>query len=191
MTPPTDTELMMLMDGELDPAREREVRQFVLSNQRAQETLVMLQELSSGVQSWANDCSKGDSANVLDGVMARIGQEQQGSVHPIRPKKSKLVPLLGAASVAGAATLALAAGLTLWLIPKKSLPTPTTPFAAVTLAPTVEPTAVASLARTVVTDPALGVVVDAVDFGSQQGSVFYVSSDTGTTTAVVWMADDR
>jgi Ni,Fe-hydrogenase maturation factor len=39
-------------------------------------------------------------------------------------------------------------------------------------------------------DPEPAVSIDAVDFGANAGTIFYVPSDHGTTT-VVWVSDDE
>jgi hypothetical protein len=205
---PTDLELMLFADGELDEPRREQIEEFLLSNAAARDKMAALRVVGAFVGGQADD-----APSFADAIMARIDQEgpaataRPDNVIPLHGRrapspKSERAPasgLFGRTSRAvyyfAAVAVAAAAAMTLWIRvdPQMAALPPTTaivpmspaaPGAAAALA--VEPAAVAAL------DPEVGVEVAAVDFGTRSGTVFYVQGDDaapGATTTVVWVND--
>ncbi|AUX25877.1 hypothetical protein SOCEGT47_064300 [Sorangium cellulosum] len=211
--PPTDLELMLYVDGELDEARHRQVEEHVLHDPSCRAKVAGLLAAGDMVREGALSSSAADG--IAERVMARI-REGQGEVAEdaggaaarplaapppaepprIRPVRrspandnARAIFALTALAVAAAAAL-MVWGRTEAEPPSAALPTPApvevlAPRAATTSEPAAPPSAEGAL------EP--GVEVAAVDFGARMGTIFYVPREavaSGPTTAVVWLSDD-
>lgn len=186
---PTDLELMLYADGELEGERLAAVEAYLADDEGAQRKMVAMGIVSSAVREQALDAAKGakKADDIVDLVMGSIAAEpKQAEKKPeATPVPSRRKPandnargLMVIAAIAAAA----AAALLLW-----------------GRGP-VDHGGVASgrSAAPALTAPAPldhiehGVEVSAVDFGAQTGAVFYVPSDNAeaVTTTVVWLSDD-
>lgn len=207
--PPTDLELMMYVDGELDPAREHEVRQALLRDGTLRSKVSAL-ELSASILR-ENVESSTSGFDLTDAVMAQIAVDVSTKQDPrdAAPGSLEALPSAGVDATAGlgsrapsndnargifalaALAVAAAAGLLIWgrMAPDASHPS-NAPVAMVTTAeeapmaatptPPTEP-------RPAATDEAeegdteVGVEVAAVDFGTRIGTIFYVPTEAATS----------
>lgn len=208
MNKPTDMELMLFADGELDEPRRGQVEAYLQSNSAARDKLAALRIVGAFVEGQADD-----APSLTDAIMGRIEQDAPAPVpradnvislhaHRAVTPKSERVPasgLFGRTSRAvyyfAAVAVAAAAAMTLWvrMDPQMAALPPTTAIVPVSPA---APGAAAALsvepAAPVGLDPEVGVEVAAVDFGTRSGTVFYVQGDDaapGATTTVVWVND--
>lgn len=209
---PTDQELMLFADGELEGARRDEVAAHVAADPVAKRKLAALRLTSDLVR----DAALGASAKLADGiaddVMARIAAE----AGPLPKPAEKVVSLDGARAdrarrdedparaakeqagrsrtifTLAAVAVAAAAAMAFWgrqppetPVAMHDAPTAVAPppsSAAPRPAETAKPSAPAEQG---------GAEVAAVDFGARTGSIFYVPSDVASqVTAVVWIDDD-
>lgn len=238
MTPPTDLELMMYHDGELDPARADEVRAFLDEDDTARTKLAGLDVVGRVVRerALATHAAAGD---LTDLVMARVRAEasprvaeregQRASSKSAAPAAVSKVRELrsseglpGASGADGAAAndngrlifglaaaaAAAAAALFIWgrsanpgdgVANRPPPPLSDTALVAQQTGP-VEmvqpsarelPTPAPSLAFAADEEAPHSVDVDAVDFGTNAGTVIYVTNnDKATATTVVWVRDE-
>lgn len=183
---PTDLELMLYADGELEAERLAAVEAYLAEDEGAQRKMLAMGIVSSAVRDQALGGAK-KADDIADLVMGAIAAEPKKA-----EKKPEAAPVpaqrkpandnaRGLWVIAGIAAAA-AAALLLW-----------------SRGPT-DHGGVASgrSAAPALTAPAPldhiehGVEVSAVDFGAQTGAVFYVPSDNAeaVTTTVVWLSDD-
>jgi anti-sigma factor RsiW len=183
---PTSEDLMMFVDGELDPARAAEVEAFVQSDEDARATVEGLRvagEIVSGAALEAAD--RAGAGDIADRVMRAVEAGGAGVTDLVEHRRAKSRrPLVIAGAAWGAA--AVAAAVAFWVNGPKinSLgegPAPMTMKAV----GSVIADSVAAMA------PSASAEVDAVDFGARAGSIFYVPSDGVGVTAVVWLTDDE
>jgi anti-sigma factor RsiW len=161
---PTDEELMLFADGELDEGRAAEVAAIVASHPRARAVVAALRQASDVLASDALEhASVADS--IVDGVMDAIDAEpaRVAPVRHLRPARTAIV--------AGLVAMAAAVALVFYLprgghAPVGSAESPVQPVLA------------------------HGAVIDVVDFGARPGTIFYVPSEDESTTAVVWLTED-
>lgn len=240
MTPPTDFELMMFHDGELDDERASQVRSFLEKDAAARSKLSGLDLVGRAVREQARSAGEA-SADLTDLIMAKVRAEAP-TKKEVLPKRDAHVPatpaavsksapppaavtrvrelsseaaLPGAANDNGrlifglaAAAAAAAAALFIWgrsANPEDSFASRPTPPALtdtalvaqvesaqmpVMDAPLPQPSlAVAALAED--EEAPRSVTVDAVDFGSNAGTVIYMTDkDKATATTVVWVRDE-
>ncbi|AUX36496.1 MULTISPECIES: anti-sigma factor [Sorangium] len=213
--PPTDLELMLYVDGELDEARHRQVEEYVLHDPRCRAKVAGLVTAADMIRDSALASSAADG--IADGVMAKI-LEGQGAVAkanggavvqplaaspPAAPPRARArlqgspandnargIFALTALAVAAAAAM-MVWGRTDVEAPSAAL-TATAPSAELApppAAPTHEPVA----APTAEGEIEPGVEIAAVDFGARMGSIFYVPREaaaSGPTTTVVWLSDE-
>ncbi|MBI4705290.1 MAG: hypothetical protein HY744_29640 [Deltaproteobacteria bacterium] len=211
---PTDEELMMLLDGELDATRGAEVEAYAARDPEARAKLAGLrlagdllreaaardaradgvaEAVMAAIAAQPGPAATGRGAEIID--LAARRAERDGRREPEgRKRRAGVQRYLALGAVAAAA----AAGLMVWT---RLRPEPGEPAAVATAVPATPSSglgvpgvsawrrlAAAELAR----DEGPAVEVASVDFGSRSGSVFYVSTgpgDTGPTTAVVWVTD--
>ena len=201
MKRPTDLELMAFADGELDPDRAAEISAFLAERPDAGEVVEAVRDLGDHVRhaAIALDGKPAEgAADIADDVMAAIARleaasRNAASIPPptahrsVRPATAggrvSSSPARGrvAPPAAIVALLAVAAGVFVWS--RASVPDSAIgPVAS--FAPAVES----------LPDPgddrAPGAQIDAVDFGGNQGAVFYVPGQANTATAVVWIAEE-
>ena len=163
---PTDRELMLFFDSELDPSRAKEVEAHVAANPRARAILAALRQETDLLASAALDqASRADT--IADDVMAAIEREPaRPSIAPVRQLRRSRSVLIAGAFLAAAAAVALAV-----FLPHK-MPQD-------------------ARATLVAEDPGfVGAVIEIVDFGARPGTIFYVPSEDESATAVVWLTED-
>jgi len=203
---PTDLELMLYADGELDGERLAAVEAWVERDRAARAKLAALGVVSGIVRERALGAS-GGSGDLTDAIMSRIDREQPAQrpagttparedlAPPGRDRRpslrSRRRPLPRRAYVIAGAAAVAAAAVLFWSRPPAPSGAPTAHRASP------EPDVTAPLLTA--PDPSKpevdidhGVEVAAVDFGSRTGAVFYVPTETSTssTTTVVWLSDD-
>ncbi|KYG10143.1 hypothetical protein BE21_13830 [Sorangium cellulosum] len=213
--PPTDLELMLYVDGELDEARHRQVEEYVLHDPRCRAKVAGLVTAADMIRDSALASSAADG--IADGVMAKILEGQGAAAKanggaavqplaaspPAAPPRARArlqgspandnargIFALTALAVAAAAAM-MVWGRTDVEAPSAALTAPAPPaeLAPPLAAPTHEPVAAPSAEGEI--EP--GVEVAAVDFGARMGSIFYVPREaaaSGPTTTVVWLSDE-
>ncbi len=200
-SPPTDLELMLYADDELDGDRLAAVEAWLAASLAARTKLTALRTVSSLVRERALDSSRADG--IAESVMDRIAAEGR---HNGIVGDSKSAPDVGSAPakvvelrrrpatdrsrsvyLIAAGVVAAAAAALLWIRPPA--PAPLAQRAATPPA-VMAPSSVA--ADKAADDVEHGVEVAAVDFGARMGAVFYVPGETAasSTTTVVWLSDD-
>lgn len=184
---PTDLDLMLYADGELEGERLAAVEAYLAQDEAARSKLLAMGMVSNVVREQAHGgASKAD--DIADLVMAAIAAEPKKADPPTEkqaaPARRKPANDNGRGLWAIAAfAAAAAAALLLW---SRGSPTSGAHGVASTRPP---PTSLSAPAPGAEVEP--GVAVSAVDFGARMGAVFYVSSDsTEATTTVVWLSDD-
>lgn len=187
-------DLMSYADGELDPGREAEVEAQLRQDPHASAVVATVFEMGELVREVAEARARDAGADdIASWVMARIEQEKAGNVVVLRPASSGEPAPTRVVSIwpmaVGGLAAAAAVALLVWRFAGVDLVQPA-PGQAV--APSTNPELVVASAPlpAVDYDPEPGVSVDVVDFGARTGTIFYVPSDTGTTT-VVWLTDDE
>lgn len=208
LAPPTDLELMLYLDGELEEPRRTEVARFLgdlpedsanpgneqdLASARAK--LVGLEAVGEVVRRRAEQVGEGFS--VADAVMARITEAEPPRPLPVRPvKKAAANDNAVSRRIFALAAVAVAAAAAMMVWSRAEAPGPVAERPAAPLeappAPTPAPAPAEGSAEAVAEED-MGVVVAAVDFGAHSGSIFYVPggpSLPGETTTVVWVADE-
>lgn len=169
---PTDAELVLLIDGELDREREAEVRSWVDADGELRRIVSALRLTGRLVEREAlARADRAGAGSIVDSVMARV--ERATALESSARDR-------GRRSVAGTAlVVAAAAAAVIWL-PRLATTDRLPPVAAVA----------DSASDAVVAEPPVpSTEIDAVDFGARAGSIFYVRSGVATT-AVVWLSDD-
>ena len=215
---PSDLELMLFADGELEGERLAEVEAFVARNADARHRLSSLGLVSELVRERAVAFAS-PADGIADALMAQIASEAgtNGVVHATAASPhdvaspARLAPVATIAPRAAkpandnargifalaAVAIAAAAALMIWgraadLHPEVASNSPTVQTEA-------RPVVVAPPAPIKVVEPAAdadgehGVEVAAVDFGARMGSIFYVptgSAASNATTTVVWLNDE-
>jgi hypothetical protein len=212
---PSDLELMLYADGELEGERFAAVEAFLARDAGSRRKLSSL-GLVAGLVRERAIASASPADGIADALMAQIAAEAgtNGVVHaapaPLREVAAPTTPNKVAPRGAkpandnsrgifalAAAAIAAAAALMLWgradLHPEvasnkpPAVQTEARPIVVTPPAPVkvVEPAAEA--------DDEHGVEVAAVDFGARMGSIFYVptgSAASNATTTVVWLNDE-
>jgi hypothetical protein len=214
---PSDLELMLYADGELEGERVAAVEAFLAREAGPRHKLSSLGLVSGLVRERAL-ASASPADGIADALMAQIAAETgtNGVVHatsaPLREIAAprQLAPVATVASraakpandnsrgifVLAAAAIAAAAALVMWgragLQPEvaSNLPTAQTEARPVVVTP---PAPVKVIEPAAEADDEHGVEVAAVDFGARMGSIFYVptgSAASNATTTVVWLNDE-
>lgn len=210
---PSDLELMLYADGELEGERFSAVEAFLAREAGARRKLSSL-GLVSGLVREQVIASASPADGIADALMAQIAAEAgtNGVVHaaptPLREVASPMQVSRIATQAAKPANdnsrgifflaaIAAAAALMIWgrasLQPEvASNPSPAQTTAAQPLV--VTPPAPAKVVDSAPdADDEHGVEVAAVDFGARMGSIFYVptgSAASNATTTVVWLNDE-
>ncbi len=202
--PPSDLELMMYFDGELEEPRRGEVAAFVGVDLAARSKVSGLRMASALVQEQAQSLSAAD--DIADLVMARVAADGSAGAHAPTPAPViQLQPVAVPAAARPAANdngrrilvglsalvAAAAAVLAVWSRQPASGPassTPTSPVAALSTprspitartTPPAPPSSDVEIDAAGVSPEAEsehGVEVAAVNFGAHMGSIFYVPS---------------
>ncbi len=203
---PSDLELMMYFDGELEEPRKSAVSAFIAADLRAQNKLVALQITSGVVREYGRSSEPFDIADV---VMKRIATDASTKVaaSPVEAQRSNVVPISTAKKLSatppvvrrpandnvrrifGVAALAVAAAAALAIWGRQTA-TPGNQGKDVQVAvtapatssqPGVAPTSAEPMIESVARlqpegDSEHGVEVATVNFGAHMGSIFYVPS---------------
>jgi anti-sigma factor RsiW len=213
--PPTDLELMLYVDGELDEARCGQVEAYVLRDPDCRAKVTGLEVAGRVVRDGALSSNLADG--IADAVMARIAKGDMGSSNgavlqlrsaselsgqldvPSKPQAQlRQAPANDNArgiSALAALGVAAAAALMIWTRaevepPRAASTVPASTEAVIASSPSSADSALAAVAEGEV-EP--GVEVAAVDFGARMGTIFYVpqgSAASSPTTTVVWLADE-
>jgi anti-sigma factor RsiW len=212
---PSDLELMLYADGELEDERIADVEAFLAREPNARRKLTSLGFVSGLVRERAV-ASASPADGIADALMAQITAEAgtNGVVHavatPLRevPAPMKLAPVAPRPTKAAndnsrgifalaAAAIAAAAALMIWgrsaeVHPDIASNPPTAQTEARPLVVT-PPAQIKVVEPVADADGEHGVEVAAVDFGARMGSIFYVptgSAASNATTTVVWLNDE-
>ena len=210
-TKPTDLELMLYADGELDGDRIAAVEAFLARDASAQKKLRALDVAASAVRERADEIAS-SADGIADLVMASLASEAKGETAneaPVLTKRSDAPKARAANDNARgiwaivAIAVAAAAAFALWT--RGSTPdVATSPTArrvsqhaasGVAKAPKAGDSgskAGASAREAPSVDAQPGVEVSAVDFGAHVGALFYVPTgpEASEMTTVVWLSDD-
>ena len=215
---PSDLELMLYADGELEGERFTAVEAFLARDAGSRRKLSSLGLVAGLVREQAV-ASASPADRIADALMAQIALEAgtNGVVHatsaPLRevvaPAPVKLTPVAPRAAkpandnsrgifALAAAAIAAAAALMIWgrsdvrpEVATNQSPGQTTEARPVVVAAPPAPAKVVEPA--VEADDEHGVEVAAVDFGARIGSIFYVPTGlaaSNATTTVVWLNDE-
>ena len=191
---PTMEDLMLYADGELDPERATEVEAYLETDPDACDLVATFFELGDLIRDEANErAGEAGADDIANQVMARIeGQGSNVVALPTKPSTEREKPASVWPVALGGLAAAAAVALVVWRFAGLDITEPSgmQPSAALTTSASAELVVASAPAPAPDYDPAPGVSVDAVDFGARTGTIFYVPSDTGTTT-VVWLSDDE
>ena len=189
---PSSLELMCYFDGELEAVRASEVEAWLERNPSERKVLDSLQFSQEIFRETQRDYSSADS--IANAVMDRIEKADVKTakaqvIHLQTPASSRQWPvaLVAFGGLAAAAVVALA----VWKLAGPSLlqNAPVSASRGVTVGSS-ENSGLSPSSPVSDQDLEPSVSVDAVDFGAHTGTIFYVPTDTGTTT-VVWLADEE
>lgn len=214
---PSDMELMLYVDGELDGAREAEVGTYLEHSEEARMKVAALRMASDIVRE--NSEKSALDIDIASAVMAKIEAGDIGDkdekdagaggakvleLRGAKPEKSandnaRSIFALAAIAVAAAAAMMIWGRMDAEPLPSAKVNAPAaiaTEQAAAepekSAAPAAETASAGDGNKNGENEPEHGVEVAAVDFGAHMGSVFYVpaGSAAGGTTTVVWVEDD-
>ncbi len=212
---PSDMELMLYVDGELDDARYDEISAYLEHSEDARRKVDALRMASDIMRDHSEQSVP--EIDIASAVMAKIesgdigaSEAKDAKVIELRPAKplqqSGLKPEGGANDNArgifalAAIAVAAAAAMMIWgridATPPQSAQVnkPAVVHTQEAIAPPPESAAPAAEAEAAngENEAEHGVEVAAVDFGTHVGSIFYVPAGTvsGGTTTVVWVEDD-
>jgi anti-sigma factor RsiW len=181
---PTSEELMMFVDGELDPARAAEIAAFIDADSDARDTARGLTIAGEVVSDAALEgAERAGAGDIADRVMRAIEADGAGVVDlGVRRRERLMRPWVFAGPIGA---IAVAAAVALWVNGPNV-------HKYVSGAATMTMTSVGTVIAESVTAtaPSASAEVDEVDFGARAGSIFYVPSGGIGTTAVVWLTDD-
>ena len=206
---PSDLELMLYADGELDEERRFAVEAYLVRSPAGSAKVSAL-NLVSGIVREQSLGSAAGADGIADAVMAKLTTNGAGAASTIPTKPSPIKALAGAPRAKpandnsrgiyalAALAVAAAAGLMLWGRMDTSSQAPERPVAAMPATPEQlpalpPPAKAAEATPSPDVEDAPGVEVAAVDFGARMGTIFYVptgAAASNATTTVVWLNDD-
>jgi anti-sigma factor RsiW len=191
-SPPSDLDLMLYADGELEAERLAEVEAWLSADAAARDKLAGLCTVSRIVREEALEGASG-ADGLADRIMAAIEEKQERPPAPPPPVAAPVANDNGRRVLFVVATLvAAAAAALLWVRApgggpvanhRASAPEAQTVTMGQAHKPPTQPVGVEA-------DVEHGVEVAAVDFGSTTGAVLYVPNGPSHTTTVVWLSDD-
>ncbi len=212
--PPSDLELMMFHDGELDEARHREVEAYLRAEGNTDKVsagklagLGLLSSLIVESQIPVARAQEKQADSIASLVLEGLDQPSEKpalrdtpklDVPPANDNNGRFIMVLAGLAAAAAAALFVwgrsappeapsAAIDTAVEVPAEAVVTPV-PAETVAVAPSSLASAVVP-AQVEESEPS--VEVASVDFGAASGAVYYVPGDSaGQTTAVVWLKDE-
>ena len=175
--PPTDLELMLWVDGELEAGRAGEIADLVRHDPRVRALVDALRQGSQAVAEGAlRHAELADADVIADNVMEAI--EAAATRHLLAPVKR--APAWRAPAIAAIGIALAAAAAWVFVFPSE-------------LAPVSKraPDAVSSGAPSGTSDEeTAGISIDVVDFGARPGTIFYVPSEDESILPVVWLTED-
>lgn len=176
--PPTDLELMLWVDGELDAERAGEVADHIRTDARAR---AIVNALRLGGEAVADDALRhaelSDADNIADNVMEAIdAAASRHLIAPVRRAPAWRAPAVVAIGIAVAAAAA-------WTV---IFPSELVPVAKRTPGPVSSGETLVASAD----EGKEGVWIDVVDFGTRPGTIFYVPSEDESILPVVWLTED-
>jgi hypothetical protein len=179
--PPTDLELMLWVDGELDAERAAEIGELVRHDPRVRGVVSALRLESQVIgQEALLHAELANAEGIADKVMDIIDADDAAAsrrfIAPRRPAPAWRGPAIAALGIA----LAAAAAWTL-IFPRELTPVANLAPAAVSSGAT---------AATSEEESATGIWIDVVDFGARPGTIFYVPSEDESILPVVWLTED-
>lgn len=213
--PPTDLELMLYLDGELEEPRATEIARFLGdAPEEAEESgdpgepaelvgarakLVAMDAVGEVVRRRAE--AVGQDFSVADAVMAHVAElDRAGAASapkalPIKKPAANDNAVSRRIFALAAVAVAAAAAMMVWSRAEAPGPVAERPVAPIEapVAPIEAPELANPAEGDEPSEEDMGVVVAAVDFGAHSGSIFYVPggpSLPGETTTVVWVADE-
>ncbi|HYQ47052.1 MAG TPA: zf-HC2 domain-containing protein [Polyangiaceae bacterium] len=184
----TREQLMRYHDGELSPSEARVVEAAIEQTPSLLEELDAYSELGSFVRAWdQSSASKHAAFDVTESVMSAL-EPPRARVHSLLPRIATWVSL-GAAIAAGSVLVVRS-----WSAPPVPPRSPSATQAehsglASPSASVPELSAVLAAAAEEEREPLPPATIESVDFGSNTGEVFVLSTDS-SETPVVWMPDD-
>lgn len=206
---PSDLDLMLYADGELEDEARAAVEAYLARNATGRAKFAALGVASDIVRERALSTA-GKADGIADAVMAKIAAEGATSKEAAPPKPIAITSARGARETQGrrgkppandnsrriftlaAVAVAAAAALMIWSRLDATLQGGRGPVASSTTAHH-GPTPPSTTEPTANGEDDLGVEVAAVDFGARMGTIFYVPTEetsSNVTTTVVWLNDD-
>ena len=180
-------QLMRYHDGELSEAEARQVEEAIEREPALLEELEAYTELGSFVRAWDQaNASKLASFDVTSSVMAAL-EPPRARVHSLLPRIATWVSL--SAAIAAGSVLVVRSWSAAPIAPASAgAPSGESAGLVAPSASAPELAAVLEAAAEELTKPPPA-TIESVDFGSNAGEVFVVSTDS-SETPVVWMPDD-
>jgi anti-sigma factor RsiW len=177
--PPTDLELMLWVDGELDAGRAGEISDYIRTDPRARAVVSALRQGSLTIEEDAlRHAELSDADAIADNVMEAIdAAASRHLIAPVPRAPAWRAPAIAAISIAFAAAAAWT-----FIFPHELAK----PVAGRSPAVSSGATAVISNQE----EPKEGVWIDVVDFGTRPGTIFYVPSEDESILPVVWLTED-
>ena len=179
--PPTDLELMLWVDGELEAERAEEIGELVRHDPRVRAIVAALRQGSDVIADEA--LLHAELANVdgiADAVMDVIDADDAAASRRFIAPRKRAPAWRGPAVAALSIALAAAAAWT-FIFPSEltqvAKRTPATVSSGATAAATEE-------------ESTTGISIDVVDFGARPGTIFYVPSEDESILPVVWLTED-
>lgn len=178
---------MLHYDGELDPARAREVERLLASDPKARRLLADLERMGSLLRE--AEAAEPKRADLTSAILDRVFAPSAPDAEPKLTEHAALVPKTPRRALAWAfGSVALAAALALVLSRE---PAPLERAKAPAPARAAEPSVSGNKAPNLESETSEeSVAVETVDFGSSQGAIFLVPSAT-SPMLVVWTLDDE
>ena len=176
--PPTDLELMLWIDGELDADRAGEIANHVRTDARARAVVSALRQGSQTIEEDAlRHAEVSDADSIADNVMEAIDAAAfRHLIAPVRRAPAWRAPAVVAIGIVLAAAAA-------WTV---IFPSELTQVAK--RAPATESSGATGVATE--EEAKEGVWIDIVDFGTRPGTIFYVPSEDESILPVVWLTED-
>jgi anti-sigma factor RsiW len=190
--PPTDEELMLFVDGELEATRDAEVAVHVASDPTSRRKVLALRLVGDVLRETSSESSM--PVGIVDTVMGKIDALDRPasrvvSLDAARTKAAaRRIYSMAAVAVAAAAAIAVwaRAGTEPGASPSAVAVMAPSPSLDVSAPPPERPIEVQAVEEH-------GAEVAAVDFGTRTGSIFYVPTEAAepSVLAVVWISDSE
>ncbi|MCU0693045.1 MAG: hypothetical protein MUF54_16750 [Polyangiaceae bacterium] len=184
----THLDLMLYMDGELEPSREQEVRAYLDQSPEARAIVASLLEVGDLVRGAAEQPAVAARADgIADAVMRKLGEVRAAgdfvsiSATPGAGRRAALARRSTGAlagMMAGGLAVAAAVAFVVWRVAGVQVAQPGVTTAALRLSP-IPPELMVSSAT-----------LPAGDHDARTGTIFYVPTESGTTT-VVWLSEEQ